>query len=82
VIEDRGYQMDKCEHAYRSVVFWGRMSIITDLDAKKHALDILFHHLEDRPDQVKERILKDDSVVENVGILRLDIEEMAGKEGK
>lgn len=82
VIEDRGYHMGACEHAYRSVVLWGNMSVIDDPEEKKHGLDILINHLEDHPDIVKKRTLKDDSVVENVGILRLDITEMTCKSGQ
>ena len=81
VIEDRGYKMGDCSHAYRSVVFWGKMHIIKDLQEKKHALNILVNHLEDDPDIVKERSLKSDDVYEDVGILRLDITEMTGKQG-
>ena len=82
VIEDRGYIMGACEHGYRTVVFWGRMNIITDPEEKKHALDVLLHHLEDEPDIVRERTLKDETVIESVGILRMDITEMTGKEGQ
>lgn len=81
VIEDRGYKMGDCSHAYRSVVFWGKMHIVKDLQEKKHALNILVNHLEDDPDIVKERNLKSDDVYEDVGILRLDITEMTGKLG-
>ena len=81
VIEDRGYKMGDCSHAYRSVVFWGKMHIIKDLQEKKHALNVLVNHLEDDPDKVKERSLKSDDVYGDVGILRLDITEMTGKQG-
>jgi len=82
VIEDNGYVMDKCSHRYRSVVFWGTMTVVEELEEKKYGMDILLHHLEDRPDAVKQRLLKDDTVYQNVGILRLDIHEISGKEGQ
>jgi len=81
VIEDKGYQMGECSHAYRSVVFWGKMHIIKDLPEKKHAIDVLLNHLEDDPDLVKEKFVKSDEAFEEVGILRLDITEMTGKQG-
>jgi len=79
VIEDRGYKMGDCSHAYRSVVFWGKMYQIHDLAEKKHAINVLLEHLEDEPDIVREKSLKSDDDYKEVGILRLDITEMTGK---
>jgi len=80
VVDDRGYQMGQCEHAYGSVVFWGDMFIVQSLDEKKHAMDVLLHHLENKPDAVRSRTLKDDSVYDTMTILRLDIREITGKQ--
>jgi nitroimidazol reductase NimA-like FMN-containing flavoprotein (pyridoxamine 5'-phosphate oxidase superfamily) len=82
VIEDRGYKMGECDHAYRSVVIWGRMQAVEDFHEKKHALDVMLNHLEDEPEGIKQRSLKSDEVYHQVGILRLDIEEMTGKQGQ
>jgi nitroimidazol reductase NimA-like FMN-containing flavoprotein (pyridoxamine 5'-phosphate oxidase superfamily) len=82
VIEDLGYKIGECEHAYRSVVLWGRMHIVKELQEKKHAIDVLLAHLEDDPQQVKEKSIKSEETYEKVGILRLDIEEMTGKQGE
>jgi nitroimidazol reductase NimA-like FMN-containing flavoprotein (pyridoxamine 5'-phosphate oxidase superfamily) len=81
VIEDRGYKIGDCSQAYRSVVFWGKMHIIDDLDEKKHGISILLNHLEDNPGEIKEKSLKSDDVYKDVGILRLDIAEIIGKQG-
>ena len=81
VIVDRGYLMSKCSHAYTSVVFWGRMTIITDAEEKRHALAVMIDHLEDDPDAVKERLLKKEGVTDGVGILKLNIETVSGKKG-
>ena len=83
VIEDLGYKPGECDHSYRSVVFWGKMSIIDDLEEKKCGLNILLNHLEEQPDEVKKKLLKEDSRYEKMqmAILRLDMEEMTGKEG-
>ncbi len=80
VIEDRGYLFGKCDHAYRSVVIFGSLARITDIDEKKHAMDVMLSHLEENPQEVKRRLLKDESRYERVEILRLDISEMTGKE--
>ena len=81
VVEDRGYIMNKCEHAYRSVVFWGQMKIVDDLNEKKHGMQILLNHLEEEPEIVKQRSLQDNKVYDDVCILRFDISEITGKEG-
>ncbi len=81
VIEDGGYLKGECEHKYASVVFWGNMQVVEDLNEKKHALTTMIDHLEEVPGPVKARLLKNDSVYEGVGILRLDINEITGKKG-
>ena len=81
VIEDGGYLKGECEHKYASVVFWGNMQVVEDLNEKKHALTTMIDHLEEAPEPVKARLLKNDSVYEGVGILRLDINEITGKKG-
>jgi nitroimidazol reductase NimA-like FMN-containing flavoprotein (pyridoxamine 5'-phosphate oxidase superfamily) len=80
VIEDHGYVKDQCEQHYRSIVFWGKMYIVDELSEQKYGLDILLNHLEEDPDPIKERNVKDDSKYKNVSILRLDIGEMSGKQ--
>jgi len=82
VIEDLGYRMGECEQAYRSVVLWGKMYVVDDLQEKKHGIDVLLNQLEDEPDRVRERSLKSDEAYQKVGIMRLDITEMSGKQGE
>lgn len=82
VIEDRGYRMGRCSHAYRSVVFWGSMHVIEDRSEKKHAMDILFEHLEENPAPIKGRTLSKEEAYDNLGVLRFDIEEITGKQGQ
>lgn len=82
VIEDRGYIQGECAHAYRSVVFGGQMRIVEDMEEKKHAMEVLLAQLEDDPAKVKATSLQDDEAYQRVGILRLDIEEMSGKQGR
>lgn len=79
VIDDRGYIMDECEHRYRSVVFWGEMSILQDLEEKKYGIDVLINHLEKNPEKVRQKSLKSEEDYQKVGILRLDIKEISGK---
>ncbi|MGB5910773.1 MAG: pyridoxamine 5'-phosphate oxidase family protein [Promethearchaeia archaeon] len=79
VIEDRGYKMNKCSHAYCSIVFWGKISVIEDLKEKKHAFNVLVNHLEDNPDKIQKKFLKKDTDYYNTCLLRLDIIEITGK---
>jgi nitroimidazol reductase NimA-like FMN-containing flavoprotein (pyridoxamine 5'-phosphate oxidase superfamily) len=81
VIEDRGYKMGECSQGYRSVVLRGEMHVVEELEEKKHGMEVLLRHLEDDPDPVRERNLKDDKAYIGVGILRFDIHEITGKAG-
>lgn len=81
VIEDLGYQMGACEHAYRSLIIRGSMFIVNDLEEKRHGLEVLIDHLEEEPVPVKERTFKKSHVLETLSVLRLDIESITGKNG-
>lgn len=82
VIEDGGYIMDECAHEYKSVVFWGKMSIVTEISEKKHAMTILLNHLENKQDVIKKNMLQSDSFYsKKMVMLRLDINQIHGKAG-
>lgn len=82
VIEDRGYIKGECEHEFRSVVFWGDMQVVKDLDGKKHGMNILLQHLEGQDSVVKQKMLKAEGFYSKMEILRLDIEQIHGKAGR
>lgn len=81
IIEDKGYHMDNCEHLYSSLVIWGKMTLITDLDEKKHAMDTMLNHLEDNPAPIKDRNFKNDVMFDKFALLKLEICELTGKSG-
>ena len=81
VIEDNGYE-DGCGQAFRSIVFRGKMVIVEAFDEKKKGLDILINHLEKDPNPIKNKFLKKENIYENLGMLRLDITDISGKEEK
>jgi len=81
VIEDNGYK-DGCVQAYRSVVFRGKMIIVEDLHEKKIGFDVLLNQLENDPSTIKNKFFKKDETYENLELLRLDINEISGKEEK
>ncbi len=82
IIEDLGYRMGRCSHAYRSVVINGTIRLIPDLQEKAHGLKVMMEHLEEDPEPLKEKYLTDEKTLAGVAIYRLDIEQMTGKEGK
>lgn len=79
IIEDLGYINGACSHKYRSVVFWGNMTIINELGEKKHAFDVLLDHLEENPNKLKKRFFKNEKSYEDTCIMRLDIVRVTGK---
>jgi nitroimidazol reductase NimA-like FMN-containing flavoprotein (pyridoxamine 5'-phosphate oxidase superfamily) len=81
VIEDNGYE-EGCGQTYRSVVYRGKMVIVEDLQEKKIGFDVLLNQLENDPNTTKNKFLKKDETYENSGMLRLDIDEISGKEEK
>ncbi len=71
--------MNRCEHKYRSVVFWGKMFAVGDLEEKKHGIKTLLEHLENDPKIIRGKFLRSDDKLDGAAILRLDIEELTGK---
>ena len=79
IIEDLGYVKGECSHKYRSIVFWGDMTIVENLDEKKHAFDKMLNHLEDNPSKLKKRFFKSEESYKNTCLLKLDINLITGK---
>jgi uncharacterized protein len=82
VIVDEGYVHGKCTHAYRSVVFWGRIEFLQDLDDKRAGLSLMIDHLEDDAAPVRQRLLSNPARLENVEVLKLVITEITAKGGQ
>lgn len=82
VIEDKGYIDDTCSHAYKTVVFWGDMKKVSNLDEKKYGMNVLLHHLEKKHNVIKEKMIAADECYANMEILRLDIKQIHGKAGQ
>jgi len=79
IIEDLGYDLGSCSHKYRSIVFWGKMVIIKDLEEKKHGFDILLNHLEENPSKMKKKFFKNEKSYIDTCVMRLDIKKVTGK---
>jgi nitroimidazol reductase NimA-like FMN-containing flavoprotein (pyridoxamine 5'-phosphate oxidase superfamily) len=82
IIDDRGYAMDECGHEYRTIVIHGKISFVTELEAKMHGMLVILNQLEDNPTIVKERSLNNPGVYEKISILKLDVENISGKKGR
>ena len=79
IIEDLGYIMSACSHKYRSIVFWGKMVFIKDLEEKKHGFNVILNHLEENPSKMKRKLLKNEKSYVDTCIMRLDIKKVTGK---
>lgn len=80
VLEDRGYLPGQCDHAYRTVQFRGQAEWIENLEEKRHALMLMIDQLEPDPEPVKRAELTQRKL-EGVGILKVRVETMSGKQG-
>jgi len=74
IVEDHGYVKGDCSHNYRSAVVWGTMTLVDDLNEKKHAMDVLLRQLEGDPEVIRPQFIKDEKSVMGVGILKLVVE--------
>jgi uncharacterized protein len=79
IIEDHGYNKEKCEHYFNSLIVKGIISEVQNIEDKKKGLDILMRHLEESPEPIKKRNIIDDESYKKVGIYRLSINEITGK---
>lgn len=82
VIEDGGYAVGECAHEYKSVVFWGDMEEVLDVEEKKHGMRILASHLEKEPSVAKKMQLKGEGVFAQMAILKLNVQEIHAKKGR
>jgi nitroimidazol reductase NimA-like FMN-containing flavoprotein (pyridoxamine 5'-phosphate oxidase superfamily) len=78
-VEDLGYLDGDCDHAYRSVMFGGRVSFLSEEAAKRHALEVMIHQQESDPRRVIEEQLTAREVAA-VTIGRIDLEFVSGKQ--
>ena len=79
VIEDLGYISGACSHKFRSIIFWGNMMIITDIEEKKHGFEVLLNHLEENPSKMKKRFFKTEKAYRDICIMKLAIKNIFGK---
>jgi nitroimidazol reductase NimA-like FMN-containing flavoprotein (pyridoxamine 5'-phosphate oxidase superfamily) len=78
-IDDLGYLDGKCNHAFKTAQFRGKVIFIDDYNEKKTALTIMINQLEDNPEDILEKQLARESSINKVTIGRIDIEDLSGK---
>ncbi len=79
IIKDNGYLLNKCDHDYQSLVIRGSLTIVSELQEKKHGLQVLLNHLEKDPLPIFERTIKNDTSYDGVTILKLYMSSIIGK---
>lgn len=82
VIEDGGYINNECGHNYRTVVFWGKMTIVDDLPEKIHGAKVLLDHLEQDAEVKNEKLERINKSISGMTILKLEIKRIHGKAGR
>jgi nitroimidazol reductase NimA-like FMN-containing flavoprotein (pyridoxamine 5'-phosphate oxidase superfamily) len=80
VVEDRGYIHGECDHAYRSLIIEGKAHIVADLSEKRRGLELLTHKHETDPEAILARFAGNDEALEKVGIVRVSVETISGKQ--
>ncbi|NHJ46342.1 MAG: flavin-nucleotide-binding protein [Asgard group archaeon] len=81
VIFDAGYIQGKCNHAYATTMFKGKVTFLEDFDEKKAALHLMVHQLEDDPEAYLSKEISEKAIT-NVAVGRIDIEYLSGKKEK
>jgi nitroimidazol reductase NimA-like FMN-containing flavoprotein (pyridoxamine 5'-phosphate oxidase superfamily) len=77
-VEDLGYREGECDHAYRCVMFRGRVSFLDSFEKKRAALELMIRRHESKPEPVMGRTLTPEKLAgAAVGVI--EIEMMTGK---
>jgi nitroimidazol reductase NimA-like FMN-containing flavoprotein (pyridoxamine 5'-phosphate oxidase superfamily) len=78
IVEDHGYLTGKCDHAYRSIHFAGRVTFLEAIEEKQEAITLMITQLEPDPAPLIARLATHARLAKtNVG--RVQVTEMTGK---
>lgn len=80
IIEDLGYQIGQCTHAYRSVICRGKMTMVNASEERVHGIKVMIHQLEPRPDDQLAKIDDTDATWRRTQMFKLAVESMTCKE--
>lgn len=79
VIEDRGYLVGQCSHAYRSVMFQATAQFLDNLEEKRHALGLMIDHADPEPEPLRQKLVATADLAQ-VTVIRLSVQWMTGKQ--
>lgn len=82
IIEDGGYIADECGHWYKTIVFWGNIEIVSDLDEKIKGMKVLLNQLETDTEVKSKKLDASSSRYDTMEVLKLEITEIHGKSGR
>jgi nitroimidazol reductase NimA-like FMN-containing flavoprotein (pyridoxamine 5'-phosphate oxidase superfamily) len=78
---DGGYVQGSCDHIYATVQFSGKVTFVSDIAEKEHALKTMLRQLDDNPEHLIVKQLLPASV-QKIIICRIDIEFLSGKKAE
>jgi nitroimidazol reductase NimA-like FMN-containing flavoprotein (pyridoxamine 5'-phosphate oxidase superfamily) len=82
ILHDKGYIQNECAHSYRSVIIRGQIELVKNESEKRKGIEIMINQLENNPDMMKTKLNDKKEIYENMQILKLNIREITGKEGR
>jgi len=80
VMQDDGYIEGECDYAYRTVMFSGVTEFVTDLEEKRHVLDVMIDKLEEEDPVGRKARSLTKKKLENTLICRIRVLGLSGKE--
>ena len=81
IVEDHGYLVGRCDHAFRTVQFRGTVTLLQEDEEKRRALNAMIDQLEPDPEPVKQRLMTEQAVA-RVTIGKVAVDFMSGKQSQ
>ena len=82
IIQDGGYIQDECKHPFKTLIVRGKLTEVESMEEKKHGMQVLLSHLEEKPSVVQHLALEAEGVFSRMAVLKLEIGEIHGKAGQ
>lgn len=79
IVEDCGYDAQRCTHSYRSVQFEGVAEFVEDPPGMLRALELMIEHGSPDPEPLKKKMLSSAPDKGDLTVLRLRVGAMSGK---
>lgn len=80
IIEDNGFDVNSCEHKYKSVILHGKICLINDAGETGRAMRLMIMQLEKKaPEKLIERLKTGNRDFDNLQILKFTIDKITGK---